>query len=43
MHSPIHEIIASLLSSNGLLIWSPHTLYETQGGVCTDSVVLLIT
>lgn len=43
MHSPIHEIVASLLSCDGLLIWSSHALYEAQGRVGTDSVVLLIT
>lgn len=42
MHSPIYEIIASLFCSDGLLIRSTHTLYEAQGRVRTDSVVLLI-
>lgn len=43
MHPPIHEIIASLFGSDGLLIWSSHALYEAQGRVSTNSVVLLIT
>lgn len=43
MSSPIHEVIASLFSCDGLLIWSPHTFYKAQSRVRTDGVVLFIT
>ena len=43
MNPPVHEIIASLFSSDGLLIGSSHALYEAQGRVGTNRVVLLIT
>lgn len=43
MDPPVHEIIASLFSSDGLLVWSSHALYEAQGRVGANRVVLLIT
>lgn len=43
MDPPVHEIIASLFSSDGLLVRSSHALYEAQGRVGANRVVLLVT
>lgn len=42
MNSPVHEVVASLLRSDGLLVGPTHPLYEAQGRVCADGVVLLV-
>lgn len=42
MNSPVHEVVAPLLRSDGLLVGPTHPLYEAQGRVCADGVVLLV-